>query len=434
MDRYDYGDPADIDPGEMPTPAAPWEISYPEAAAPEVDGVGVVDVVGGFPEGVQETACVLDDVRTWFARFICTMHDGDLDLLALWAAHTHLVMETYTTPRLVLDSPVPGSGKTTVLEHLQRLCVWPVQAASLSSPALLTRMLDKGMRTILIDEVDRSLDPKKDGVGDLIAVLNSGYKRGATRPVLVPVKGGGWDEQSMPTYSPVVMAGNAPNLPEDTKSRSIRVLLMPDREGRVEESDWELIEEDAERLGERLAQWADVIRVAGLARVPLPESVKGRARERWSPLKRVAAAAGGRWSAVVDQLAVNDVERIEAEREEGITQQRPHVTLVAHIHESFGEADTFVPTTELIARLIDNHPEVWGSESPFGKALTAPRLGRMLTSSYNVHATKYADRGQVRGYYRHQFATAFRAFALDLPSKPPTPSTPSTPSTPRESA
>jgi hypothetical protein len=55
---------------------------------------------------------------------------------------------------------------------------------------LMTRMLDAEQRTILIDEADRSLDPKKEGVGELLAVLNSGYKRGGTRPVLVQVKGG----------------------------------------------------------------------------------------------------------------------------------------------------------------------------------------------------------------------------------------------------
>src|SRR5690554_4814645 len=83
---------------------------------------------------------VLDEVRGWLSRYILTLDDVDLDLLTLWAAHTHLVTLTYTTPRLILDSPVPGSGKTTVLEHLSRLCHAPLQAASLSSPALLTRL------------------------------------------------------------------------------------------------------------------------------------------------------------------------------------------------------------------------------------------------------------------------------------------------------
>jgi len=107
----------------------------------------------------------------------------------------------------------------------------------------------------------------------------------------------------MTTFAPVAMAGNSPNLPDDTQSRCIRVLLLPDIEGRVEESDWELLDEPARELGARLAQWADSVRdkVRG-DRPPLPDIVKGRARERWSPLKRVAAAAGGRWPGVVDEL------------------------------------------------------------------------------------------------------------------------------------
>jgi hypothetical protein len=372
---------------------------------------------------------LLDDVRTWLARFISAMSGSDLDLLTLWAAHTWLVEETYTTPRLVLDSPVPGSGKTTTLEHLQRLCRAPVQMAALSSPALLTRMLDAELRTLLIDEVDRTLAPTKDGVPDLIAVLNSGYKRGATRPVLVPVKGGGWEPKEMPTFAPVAMAGNNPNLPGDTRSRCIRVLLMPDEQ--IEESDWELIEPDAEALGARLAVWADRVRDQVRTQRPdLPAGVKGRARERWLPLKRVAAAAGGRWPAVVDDLAVSDVKRIELEQEEGLMHQQPAVVLLKHLAEVWAEHETFVPTEELIRRLVRKHPEMWGDESPFGKQLTAQRLGRMLVTAYNVHAARPNTQGP-RGYLRSALTLPCSRFGLILPFEPDKAAQPAAPDTDR---
>src|SRR5215212_6161994 len=235
-----------------------------------------IDEVMGERQLIDGDALLLD-IRDWFATYISTVAEADHDLLALWAAHTHLVWETYTTPRLQLDSPVPGAGKTTCLDHLQRLCLKPVQMASLSSPALLTRMLDAERRTILIDEADRSLNPDKEGIADLLALLNSGYKRGATRPVLVPVKGGGWDVKEMPTFAAVAMAGNNPNLPEDTRSRIIRVLLLPDLDGRVEESDWELIEDEAADLHDQLERWADQVREQVRAERPgLPEGVNGR--------------------------------------------------------------------------------------------------------------------------------------------------------------
>lgn len=343
-------------------------------------------------------AAALDTVRAHLGRYICTVSDDDLDLLALWSAHTHLTAETYTTPRLVLDSPVPGSGKTTVLEHLERLCLHPVQAASLSSPALLTRMLEGGTRTLLIDEADRSLSPEKEGVGELLAVLNSGYKRGATRPVLVPEKGGGWVVAELPTYCPVAMAGNSPRLPEDTVSRTIRVLLLPDLEDRVEESDWERIGDDVREMGQMLADWATVVREQVRTRRPdLPEGIRGRSRERWAPLKRIADAAGGRWPDVVDRLAVRDKDREEADREDGMVRERPAVLLLRHLYELWPDDEPFASTNQLLHLLINHHPEAWGIGSPFGKPLTAQRLGRMLVSSYGINSTRLA-RDEPRGY------------------------------------
>ena len=81
---------------------------------------------------------LLQKVRQWWATYVATVNDTDMDLLTLWAVHSHLIVECYTTPRLQLDSPVPGSGKTTCLEHFQRLCLRSVQMASVSSPAMIT--------------------------------------------------------------------------------------------------------------------------------------------------------------------------------------------------------------------------------------------------------------------------------------------------------
>lgn len=420
---HTVADLAPVAPVAPPAPVAPEGCAGTGAqgAAPVAPVAQAAPVPGeGAPVEV-ETGAVLDDVREWLARFIVTMHDADLDLLTLWAAHTHLAEVTYTTPRLVLDSPVPGSGKTTVLEHLSRLCLHPLQAASLSSPSLLTRMLAAGMRTILIDEADRSLSPDKDGVGELLAVLNSGYKRGASRPVLVPGKGGEWEPREMPTYSPVAMAGNNPALPEDTRSRCVRVLLMPDHTGEAEESDWELLDADALRLGQRLATWAGAVRDDVRAnRPPLPEGVRGRARERWSPLKRVAAAYGGRWPEVVDALAEHDVAQVEADREDGLVTQRPHVALLSHLWELWPEGEVFWPTAEIIVALAVEHPDTWGEGSPFGKPLTAQRFGKMLATAYGVNSTRLERTGP-RGYTRASLERAWQRMGVAAPVAAPVP-------------
>ncbi|OMB93208.1 hypothetical protein A5732_16795 [Mycobacterium colombiense] len=364
---------------------------------------------------------VLNRTAAWYGRFIRVTDPDDLNLLTLWTVHTHLVVELYTTPRLQVDSVIFGSGKTTVLDHLQRLCEYPVQAATLSSPALIPRLLESAMRTILLDEVDRSLHPDKPGVGELIGIINSGYRYGATRPVLVPVKGGGWEAKEIPTYAPVAMAGNSPNLPADTVSRSIRILLMPDLDGSVEDSDWELIEGDAEQLRALIAAWAASVRelVKGSA-VALPAGCIGRSKEKWRPLKRVAVAAGGEWPAIVDRLIDKSLAEDEAEREAGLKAQPPGMVMLTDLFAVWPAGETFISTRELVSKLILHHPDYWGASSGYGKPLTETRLGRLVTQAAKVTSIR---RGGVppRGYLRSQLQPAWRRLGiapLNQPGEP----------------
>lgn len=343
-------------------------------------------------------AAVLDDLEAWFADFITVPDDADLSILALWTVHTHLAVECYTSPRLLIDSTMPGSGKTTVLDHLAHLCKAPVQAASLSSPAMLVRILDGGIRSVLIDETDRSLSPDKKDVGDLIAVLNSGYRRGATRPVLVPNKEAGWKTKEMPTFAPVALAGNSPKLPDDTRSRCIRILLMPDLAGRAKDSDWEMIEPFAEALRDRIAEFADSVRETLPRDVELDERCRGRAKEKWRPLKRVAEAAGGHWPQICDELIRRGLDEAAAEHEAGLDYEPPGMSLLRDLAKVWPKGETFVSTESLVSKLVFHNPQMWGSESSFGKPLTAHRFGRMLSQAAKITSTRQRiDGGLVRG-------------------------------------
>jgi hypothetical protein len=193
---------------------------------------------------------------------------------------------------------------------------------------------------------------------------------------------------------------------------------MPDIDGVAEESDWEMLDQEAADLGARLARWTDQVRDEVRAnRPPLPALVRGRAKERWMPLKRVAAAAGGHWPELVDQLSVMDVQRLEAEREEGIVQERPALILIRHIVEVWEDGENFVHTEELIDRLAAGHPDMWGERSAFGKRLTPQRLGRMLVTSYNIHSDRPDPHGK-RGYRGSTLAPVMRRFGMTLSCEP----------------
>ncbi|MGO2312562.1 MAG: DUF3631 domain-containing protein [Brachybacterium tyrofermentans] len=378
---------------------------------PTPDGSDASDGLDGSRERARLT--VVDTVRDHLAKYILPASDDDLDVLALWAVHTHVAVESYTTPRLILTSPMPGSGKTTVLEHLERLVPNPVQMSSVSSSALIPRLLAAQSSVLLIDEAEKSLSPNKPGIEDVLGVLNSGYKVGGSRPVLVPSKEDGWTAANLPTFAPVAMAGNAPDLPEDTMQRSIVVTMFPAIEGEVEESDWEILEPDVQDLGAHIAAWADTIRAdVRRTRPNVPRGCTGRVKERWLPLKRVAVQAGGTWPDRVDQMILHDLDEMARDREEGLSTMPIHVHLLRDIHDLYTQqGEEFMRTTEdILPLLISSHPERWSASSHFGKALTPQRMGRMLVKHFTIRSGK--DTADKRGYHRGSFTRAWRAIGL----------------------
>lgn len=379
---------------------------------------------------VGSLADTLDNIRTWFSRYLVTMRDDDLDVLALWTLHTWLCQETYTSPRLLIDSPVPGSGKTTLLEHLGKLCCNPVQMASVSSPALLVRIVATGIRTLLIDEVDRSLDPKRPGVQDLIAVLNSGYKVGGTRPVLTSGKQGAWDVDEMPTFAPVAIAGNTPLLPDDTRSRCIVVRLMPDRDGKAEYSDWEWIDEPANELAAEIQAIVEQVRdQVRTARPDLPPGCANRNRERWNPLAKIAFVAGGTWVEKVNDLITADLALAAEAAENGEVTHSPTVQLMHDLFGILGDNPRFELSTEIVRQLIKRNPEQWSFASPFGKDLTTKRLGSLLNRGYGIYSQRLDANS--RGWHTNQFRQIWQRLGIitQAVSDPTDPTNPTEPTT-----
>lgn len=361
-------------------------------------------------EGVRQP---LDEVRSWLARFVVVLDERDHDLLTLWVTHTHFIDRLYTTPRLAVTSPLAGSGKTTVLEHLQRLALRPVQFASVTTPALLARMLANEPRTLLLDEVEKNLRPDRPGVEDLLAVLNTGYKRGGTRPTTVPDGANGWTTKELPTFSPVAMAGISPHLPDDTLARTVSVVLLPDTEGLAEDSDWEELEDEAQALAARIAEWAEH---TDLPKAEVPEWVRGRAKERWRPLLRVAHAAGGDWPDRCVALMVSEREVLDHDKEEGLVATNPAVTLLTHIVQEWPPGVEFMATEALCTSLRTRHPAEWGPSMQYPQGLTVQRMGRYLGKNFKVRTVKRSD-GSRAGYRYADVLWVCRRLGIPTPSQ-----------------
>lgn len=386
----------------QPVPPAPPESSRSARSESAVSHDGTPSrkpgepdepVKPGNPEGAFERA--LDH----FGDYISTTRDADIFVLALWALHTYMLDVVPVSPRLIIDSILPGSGKTTVLEHYERTCMSSLNMSDITSSALLVRTLSKGRRTFLIDEADRSLDPERESTKAIMSVINSGYKPGTTRPVLVPSKEDGWVSEEMPTYCAVAMAGNSPLLPDDTVSRAHRVFLVPALEGQVTDTDWteDGADDQALAVGRDLAAWAalhsDEVKAA---RPDYPKGTRGRLKERWVSFARIAQVLGGEWSTWVQRLIAEDIDRERKERESGMQHIPPRMQVLLDVAEII-DGRGFIPTEELLAELRSRRPDVWGSQSVKG-ALTMQALGRMLSKA-RILADREKGGDRRRGYF-----------------------------------
>lgn len=367
-----------------------------------------------------------DTLRDWLSTYISTMHDEDLDIITLWILHTHFVPVLYTTGRLLLDSPVPESGKTTVLEHMSHLALDPVQASSISSEALIPRMLDIRPRTILIDEADRALSPDNPNNKGIISTVNSGYKRGGTRPVLTKTADGSWEPSDMSTFGAVAMAGNNPDLAPDTRSRTIRVLLMPDTMGTVEDSDWEFIEADAKDLLENISQWAEANHDRlGEIRPAMPEGIRGRLRECWSPMIRVAGLCSPEWQDRAMHLANRALELRRAEVEAGLSSTPPKTLMLKAMYDNWPDGQERWKTEDIIPMLAAENPSLWEADLiKDRKRVTPQAVAKTLAGSFGLYTRKGTTRAdRTHAYLRSDFDPVFLSMGIAPLGTPLTPDT-----------
>lgn len=335
-------------------------------------------------------AVVLDDVAAFIARYVAFPTEHALTAVTLWAAHTHAVGCFYVTPRLVLDSAEPGSGKTRVLELLNLLCRHPEMTISASTAALF-RLISQHPHTILFDEVDAIFNPKTGGnFEDLRALLNAGYKRGATIARCVG------DAKSMAVqryavFSPVALAGLAGNMPATILTRAVTIHMRRRAPGEhVEPFEEQDAETEAAPIREALAEWiADAAHLLTGARPVMPAGVVDRAAEVWRALLAIADAAGADWPTAGRAACEHFVLTTATAPTFG-------TRLLADLRTLCGDRDR-MSTVDILAALTGLDEAPWADLG--GKPLDARRLAREL-GRYGVTPTTFkdADDRPTKGY------------------------------------
>jgi hypothetical protein len=313
---------------------------------------------------------VLDQVAAFVSRFSALQSEHCAPTLALWYAHTHIADRLYATPRLILDSAEPGSGKTRVLEVAQYLVASPEMTVSATRAALF-RLVAQGPITILFDEVDTIFGSKAGGGNEeLRAMLNAGYKRSATIPRYDARTG---TVRRFAVYTPAALAGIAGGMPSTITTRAITIHMRRRRPSEVVEPFRErVVEREARPLREALAAWTEDVADQVAAAEPLmPDGVADRAAEIWEPLVAIADAAGGHWPSTARAACEHFV------LGETVSAGSLGIRLLADVRDLFVAARTDrMATREVLASLLAEPDGPW-ARLP-GRALTARRLAREM--------------------------------------------------------
>lgn len=335
---------------------------------------------------------LLNDLRAFIVRYVWFPSEHHAAVVALWIAHTWTVTAFYTTPRLILDSAEPGSGKTRVLELLALLCQHAKLTLSTTTAALYRRIaaaIDEGFAppTILQDEADaifgKMTSPQTE---ELRALYNSGYKRGAT------VDRCEGDAKKMrvrefPVFAAVALAGLAGKMPDTITSRAITVHMRRRRPGdqvaEYRERDAKL---HATPLCDRLELWAtEATDTLATIRPAMPDGVTDRPAEVWEPLLAIAEHAGGHWPETARAACRFFVVESASEDEK----LSLGVRLLRDIKVVF-EAQNSVQlrTSDLLNELKRDDESEW--RDLWGKPLDARRLAKEL-KRYGIQSVKIRE-------------------------------------------
>jgi Protein of unknown function (DUF3631) len=307
---------------------------------------------------------------------------------ALWILHAAVFRQFLHTPRLVLRSPEPACGKTTLLSCMKLLIRDALKTGSTSPAVLYHRLKAFPDSTFLLDEMEHSKLWANDKL--LLNIIDEGHRVGGT--VTRVLKG---EVVEFSVFAPLALALVAgKRLPPQLLSRTIILDMKRHPEGRDE-----LMPEDPSLSVVRwaIAQWATDFRRLQNVQVPL----LGRATNNWRPLIEIANSLGYGATARAIALRLN---RHNVEQE---------IVLLADIRRIFEQRGIDrIWTDELLLALhqLDDAPwdEFWGlddNEDPhkLRKGDLYRLLRRKGIRSRSVQCARGEHRESRKGFLREEF-------------------------------
>jgi hypothetical protein len=214
-------------------------------------------------------------------RYVVMDKDQAL-VVALWIVLTWLHEQVVVhSPILLVTSPLPNSGKTTLLKLITFLVRNGLSSVSITGPALF-RSIEKWAPTIAIDEADTAFVNNDD----LKDVVNSGWTRG---DFIIRYDSDTHDPRSYPTFCPKAIGMIGRKLPSATISRCLMIAMRRKRPDEHADDFDHIDNENLARLRSRLLRWAiDNAAALAAAEPEMPPGLHNRTRMNWRMLLAIA--------------------------------------------------------------------------------------------------------------------------------------------------
>jgi hypothetical protein len=355
-----------------------------------------------------DTAALLGEVEAFLRRFLILPADHFFDAMALFVLHAHAIKAADTSPRLILKSPEKESGKTRALEVLELLVPAPLAVMNTTTSAIF-RLLAEEQATVLFDEVDAIFGSKVGNYEDLRALLNAGYRRGATVARVVG-EGKKMRTERFHVFAATALAAIG-DLPDTIESRAIIVPMRRRAPGEHVEPfrRRKAVNEVAELRGALLTWGATHTDALTDADPAMPDQLEDRAADCWEPLLAIADLAGESWAKRGRDAAIHVVKgRVAEDASIG-------VRLLSDIQIVMADHDR-VSSAALCADLNALAESGWAGWND-GNGINQRDLAKRL-KGYGIGSKvlRLPDDSTPRGYMRADLADAFARYLRVLPT------------------
>lgn len=354
-----------------------------------------------------DPAILLSEISFTIRRFIVlTMEQADA--AALWIAFTWFIRVVGVAPLAIINAPEKACGKSQLLDVIGRMSARYLFGANITT-AVLFRLIESCMPTILIDEVDTFMRENEE----LKGLINAGHTR--TSAFVWRIVGENHEPKSFSVWAPKALAGIAleRHLPDSTMSRGIvfnlRRKLPHETVERLRHADCGEFEEIASKLARFAADYSQQVR---FARPALPDELSDRAQDNWEPLLAIAGCAGAEWFTRGKTAALI----LSGSTEASVSTGNELLADIQHVFER--KKVPKISTVDLIAALCNDEEAAWATYNR-GKPLTPRQLAKQL-SAYGISSktVRLGHANTPKGFDVWQFADAFARY-LAAPEKLP---------------